>query len=157
MESRTLQREALAAGHNSRTFRSNKVSVLSQGVVHVEMERCRPDSANSVEKDGNNSVEAEQELSWQKSVHVIEQERRRKRLLFIALVALITMGLLALTAAIPFLMGTNYRDSCEVTCVEGFERKNILAGKFFCLDNGRWIGEETVCTPIDCGSPPNVS
>ena len=50
MESRTLQKEALAAGQNSRTFRSNKVSVLSQGVVHVEMERCRPDSANSVEE-----------------------------------------------------------------------------------------------------------
>lgn len=53
--------------------------------------------------------------------------------------------------------GTNYRDSCEVTCVEGFERKDILAGKFFCLDNGRWIGEETVCAPKDCGSPHNVS
>lgn len=56
-------------------------------------------------KDANNSVEAEQELLSQKSVHVIEQERRRKRLLFIALVALIAMGLLALAAAIPFLLG----------------------------------------------------
>ena len=50
MEARTLQREASAVGQNSRTLRSNKVSVLSQGVVHVEMEACRPDSANSVRK-----------------------------------------------------------------------------------------------------------
>ena len=50
-----------------------------------------------------------------------------------------------------------YRDSCEVSCVEGFENKNTLAGKLFCLDNGRWIGEETVCAPKDCGSPHNVS
>ncbi|XP_074635587.1 thrombospondin-3-like isoform X2 [Acropora palmata] len=48
-----------------------------------------------------------------------------------------------------------YRDSCEVSCVEGFEN-NTLAGKLFCLDNGRWIGEETVCARKDCGSPHNV-
>ena len=50
MESRTFQRKALAAGLNSRTFRSTKVSELSQGVVHVEMETRRPDTANTVEK-----------------------------------------------------------------------------------------------------------
>ena len=53
MESRTLQRKALAslaAGPNSRRFRSGKVSELRQGVVRVEMETRRPDSANSAEK-----------------------------------------------------------------------------------------------------------
>ena len=41
----------------------------------------------------------------EKSAYDKEQERRRRRLGFIALVALITTVLLALAAAIPFLLG----------------------------------------------------
>lgn len=252
MEWKTLSRDASDVGKNSRKFRSNKVSVVSQGAVNVEMEERGPDSTNSVQKGAFSNNEVEEELLSEKSAYDKEQERRRRRLGFIALVALITTVLLALAAAIPFLLGskassadpgnkglneatrkhleckelshdlanghlvcngikinstcwtlcikgyekkyvqagnyrcvengewdgegtscvkkdcgvlqkvsnavhnctgTKYRDACEVSCVEGFEKKNTSTGKYFCLENGKWIGEETVCLPRDCRSP----
>ena len=50
MEWKTLSRDASDVGKNSRKFRSNKVSVVSQGAVNVEMEERGPDSTNSVQK-----------------------------------------------------------------------------------------------------------
>lgn len=52
--------------------------------------------------------------------------------------------------------GTKYRDSCDVNCVEGYEKRNPLTGEYLCLESGQWIGNETFCDPKDCGSPHKV-
>lgn len=52
--------------------------------------------------------------------------------------------------------GTKYRDTCEVNCIEGYEKKNALTGSYACEDDGKWSGAETSCTPKDCGAPHQV-
>ena len=44
-----------------------------------------------------------------------------------------------------------------MSCIEGFEKKNVLTGKYVCLENGEWDGVETVCVFKDCGSRHWVS
>ena len=42
-------------------------------------------------------------------------------------------------------------------CLEGYKKKIASTGKYLCLENGEWIGEETVCDRKNCGSPHEVS
>lgn len=53
-------------------------------------------------------------------------------------------------------MGTKYRDTCEVNCIEGYEKDNASSGSYACEADGKWSGEKTVCVPKDCGAPRQV-
>ena len=43
-----------------------------------------------------------------------------------------------------------------MNCIEGYEKNSTLSGDYACEADGKWSGENIVCTPKECGSPPQV-
>ena len=43
-----------------------------------------------------------------------------------------------------------------MNCIEGYEKNSALSGSYACEADGKWSGEKIVCTPKECGSPPQV-